>query len=305
MSERGPIVCGTDLSAVSQANVEVAARMAAVLDRPLHLVFVTGAVVPEAEPASEAERVFRERLHKRVEAAERALDKAAEVAEALGPHVEKHVLSGRPWEAMIAYAEKVQPSVLAIGPHGHSGAVRTTRENLSEWLIGSTADRVIRHSKWPVLVGPRDPEEHARQLGGGTWIVAVDFSDASRRALRISAELAGPSKAKLVVAHALSGPFEGLEPMTDEPFPPVAHGEKERVESELGGFVKGEVDDEVELHLRVGEPAHAIADSALDLDAKLIVMGTHGRSGLAHLLLGSVAERVLRRAPCPVLIVPT
>lgn len=305
MSERGPIVCGTDLSPVSQANVEVAARMASALQRPLHLVFVTGALVPEAEPTSEAERVFRERLHKRVDAAERALDKAAETAEALGPHVEKHVLGGRPWEAMIEYAEKVQPSVLAIGPHGHSGAVRTTRENIGEWLLGSTADRVVRHSKWPVLVGPRDPEEHARQVGHGKWIVAVDFSDPSKRALKIAAELGHACEANLVVAHALSGPFEGLEPMTDEPFPPVAHGEKERVEAELLGFVKGEVEAEVDVHLRVGEPAHAIADSALALDAKLIVMGTHGRTGLAHLLLGSVAERVLRRAPCPVLVVPS
>jgi len=57
------------------------------------------------------------------------------------------------------------------------------------------------------------------------------------------------------------------------------------------------------IHLRHGEPAHALAQLAADIEADLILVGTHGRRGLARFLLGSVAESVVRLAPCPVLIV--
>jgi len=57
------------------------------------------------------------------------------------------------------------------------------------------------------------------------------------------------------------------------------------------------------IHLRYAEPAHALAQLAADIDADLILVGTHGRRGLARFLLGSVAESVIRWAPCPVLIV--
>jgi universal stress protein A len=56
-------------------------------------------------------------------------------------------------------------------------------------------------------------------------------------------------------------------------------------------------------HVLTGQAARAIAERAINSGADLIVMGTHGRSGVAHLVLGSVAERVLRIAPCPVLVV--
>jgi nucleotide-binding universal stress UspA family protein len=58
------------------------------------------------------------------------------------------------------------------------------------------------------------------------------------------------------------------------------------------------------VHLVQAEPAKAITETAAREKFDLIVMGTHGRSGLAHLALGSVAERVVRHAPCPVLTVP-
>ncbi len=307
MSELGPIVCGTDLSPASQVNVELAARVAAALGRPLHLVFVTGAMVEDGEPTSEAERVYRERLAARVEGARAALDKAAALAAGLGPHVEPHLLSGRPWEALLGHAEKASASIVCVGSHGHSGPVRTTRAALGEWLLGSTADRVVRHSHIPVLVGPREAGEHAHTIRGGTWLVAVDFSPQAKAAIQLAERLAGPCDAKMVVVHAMLSPLAGLDPVEGvEPFPPLAEGEINRVRGEVAGFLKTAIDHEVdvEVELTVGEPSEQIAQQADERDAKLVVMGTHGRTGLAHLLLGSVAERTLRRCPCPVLIVP-
>jgi nucleotide-binding universal stress UspA family protein len=61
---------------------------------------------------------------------------------------------------------------------------------------------------------------------------------------------------------------------------------------------------EVEMKLMEGQPYREIVRAAEDTHAQLIVMGSHGRTGLAHILLGSVAERVVRKAPCPVIVVP-
>lgn len=306
MSERGPIVCGTDLSDASQVTVELAARLAGALERPLHLVCVTGALVEDAEPTSEAERVYRERLKNRVDSARRGLDKVKGRAEALGPHTEAHLLGGRPWEALLEHAESVEASIVAVGPHGHAGPIQTTRENLSEWLLGSTADRVVRHARCPVLVGPREGGEHAHTISDGDWVVAVDFSPQSKAAVGLAHSMAAACKATITVVHALVSPLVGLDPAGDaEPFPPMMAGEKARVESELKGLVKGEVGEELPVHLAVGEASEVIADVASAKDAKLVVMGTHGRTGLAHFLLGSVAERTLRRSAAPVLVVPS
>ena len=140
-------------------------------------------------------------------------------------------------------------------------------------------------------------------------IVPVDFSDPSLRALDYAIELSRPLKAELVLLHAV------------EPIYYPAVGEAYGI-----GFDLGNVYQEVEraareqlsrvaakLHgrrlpirtvLSLGTAHQVIVDCAKKMKADLIVMSTHGRAGLSHLLLGSVAERVVRTSTCPVLTVP-
>ncbi len=80
----------------------------------------------------------------------------------------------------------------------------------------------------------------------------------------------------------------------------------EKVLAEWQARAGGEVPlpfERLTTHVRFSDPAHAIAQLASDIEADLVVVGTHGRRGLTHLLLGSVAEGVVRLAPCPVLVV--
>lgn len=305
MTEKGPIICATDLSPSGAEAVEIAARMAAAIDRPLHIVHVGGVEPPgEGEPANEAERVYRERLQRRHEAAQAALDKERARAEGLGPHATATLTTGRPWEVLVKQAEVQEASLVVVGPHGHGGPVTSTRRDLSEWILGSTADRVLRHAPCPVLVGPRG-EEHGQPIGGGTWLVAVDFGEPAREALRLAHRWAKACDATLVALHVSHDPVMRLDPAgDDEPFPPldgVAAEEAEHKRAELQGLVKGELGEGIEVRVVIGEPAEQIAASAEELDARLIVMGTHGRTGLAHFFLGSTAERTLRRSPVPVL----
>jgi len=307
MSERGPIICATDLSPSGHEAVEIAAQMAAATGNALRLLHVCAEGPDEGvEPSSEGERVYRERLQRRRVAAGAALEKERGRAEAFGPHTTGTLLSGRPWEALVNTATSEDASMIVVGPHGHNGPKSAARRGLSEWILGSTADRVLRHAPCPVLIGPRG-DERSHPIGGGTWMVAVDFSEPSREALRLAKAMAAACQAKLVALYVSDDPILRLDPAGDaEPFPPLDAVAKEMAEhkrKELDGFVKGTLGEAVETHVAIGEPASEIASHAAEIEARLIIMGTHGRTGLAHFFLGSTAERTLRTSGVPVLCV--
>lgn len=307
MSERGPIVCATDLGKTGARAVDLAARMASATGRPLTLIHVTGPGPDLTDEAhSEAERVLRDRLRTRVEAAAAALEKERVRAEGLGPHAEAELLEGRPWEEVIEYATRSNASVLVVGPHGEAGPMSTSRGGLTEWILGSTADRVIRHAPCPVLVGPREGVD-APRLRGGTWLVPVDFSEASRRALQVAKELAASCEAKVIPFHVAPDAVDSEQPSRENDPIGLARAMDSQSarsrERELEELVAEEIDAKLEVKVGLGEPADAVAAAADELGAQLIVMGTRGRTGLAHLVLGSTTERTLRRAHVPVLCV--
>lgn len=133
-------------------------------------------------------------------------------------------------------------------------------------------------------------------------LVPVDFSPCSRAALEYAAELADRNDARVEVLHVQEpAPYAG--PVGMSMMPPVARRWDETpgdVLRELEGFV-GPSHDHLRVRVESGLPGDVIPAVAKQGDFDLIVMGTHGRSGFARALLGSVAETVMRRAPVPVL----
>jgi nucleotide-binding universal stress UspA family protein len=132
-----------------------------------------------------------------------------------------------------------------------------------------------------------------------TILHPTDYSERSDFAFRIACSLARDYRAKLVLVHVAlrSVTIEGeapIAPRSEEYF----QAEEEKLE---GVSVPAEI--RVERFVREGDPAGEILRAAQFTNTDLIVMGTHGRTGLARLLAGSVAEQVMRRAPCPVLTV--
>jgi nucleotide-binding universal stress UspA family protein len=128
-------------------------------------------------------------------------------------------------------------------------------------------------------------------------LVAVDFDDTSARALTYARTIARTFSARLHVLHVMENLF--LRPMANDPH---------AIEAGITRRLLETLTDEDRTALaavpviRKGDaPAEEIIDYARDHAIDLIVMGTHGRPGVAHLLMGSVAERVVRGAPCPVL----
>jgi universal stress protein A len=137
-------------------------------------------------------------------------------------------------------------------------------------------------------------------------LVPVDFSMHSEAALRLAADLARRYDGALHLVHVFD-PVAYPLPDGYVLFTPSQLNELlaqfDRQLTSLKTLALAAGAPQVETHLRQGACATDICDFAKDGAFDLIVMGTHGRSGLSHLLLGSVAERVLRMAPCPVLTV--
>lgn len=137
-------------------------------------------------------------------------------------------------------------------------------------------------------------------------VVPIDFSDASKHAAQYAAALARRLDASLHLVHVLepsemvTGTFEFYGGPSAEYLDRLYWSKRSQliaVSASLDGDVR--VTNEV----RHGTPAESIRDAAVDYGADLVIMSTHGRSGLSHLLMGSVAEQVIRTARCPVLVI--
>lgn len=134
-------------------------------------------------------------------------------------------------------------------------------------------------------------------------LIAVDGSaesiDAARKGLELAAALSAHVATIYVVEPAVDYSSEAGIPPAE--LLQVANRDDDAVASALRRAVR--IPDDAVHHVRVGQPADAIVDLANDWPADLIVVGSRGRSGIGRVLLGSVAESVVRRAPCPVLVV--
>lgn len=143
-------------------------------------------------------------------------------------------------------------------------------------------------------------------------VVATDLDDHSLPALKAALALAAPLHARVTLVHVIEpiAAPPGLEAYALEGMPSdweqrVERGRLGAVQRRLERLVEEYQAPGLQLETRIvhGLLPGALAEAAQDLGADLLVVGTHGRSGVAHFLLGSVAERVLRAAPCPVLTV--
>jgi nucleotide-binding universal stress UspA family protein len=136
-------------------------------------------------------------------------------------------------------------------------------------------------------------------------LVPIDFSDCSKKALQYAIPLAKQYDAAITLLYVLPrAPYMGGEYGAID-YPSFENEMIENAEKELSKFVVDEVQGAVrnEAFVRTGSPAAEIVEMARSQPSDLIVVSTHGRSGLKHVLLGSVAEHVVRSAPCPVLVV--
>jgi universal stress protein A len=137
-------------------------------------------------------------------------------------------------------------------------------------------------------------------------LVPFDFSECADKAFRWALALAETWRCQLVLCHVVSSPMIsppvfGLNCTQAELAVRVQSDADAKVRKFIAGVTPTTV--RIDAHVAIGEPFNEICRMAEQEHASLIVIGSHGRTGLSHVLLGSVAERVVRHAPCPVLVV--
>ena len=160
--------------------------------------------------------------------------------------------------------------------------------------------------------GPQAGPENARgetarsQLKLQQILVPIDFSASSRKALHYALSFAQQYRAKLTLVHVVEPPMYptelGYVPVEIES---LNKSIQATAEEKLRGLAQELIGSELlgQTLVRMGHPYQEVTQVAKELEADLIVISTHGYTGLKHVLLGSTAERIVRHAPCPVLTV--
>jgi nucleotide-binding universal stress UspA family protein len=193
---------------------------------------------------------------------------------------------GVPHEEIVRCAREQAADLIVMGTHGRRGVAHV--------LLGSVAEKVVRLAPCPVLtIRQRRPDLTANVL------VATDFGMAAEGALEYGRTLARLFGAKLHLLHVVDNYF--LRPIASDTHARVTSA-RDQLAAQLTADDRRAL-QAIESIETSDHPADAIVDYARNADIDLIVMGTHGRPAFDRLLLGSVAERVVRTAPCDVLTV--
>ncbi len=216
-----------------------------------------------------------------------ALSKANEMARSLGVSIRTVCEEGEPYERIIDVAEAENCNLILMGTKGVSGLERV--------LIGSVAARVIGHSQRDVLVIPAKSE-----IGWQRILVTTDGSKYSKAAAERAINFAKVYGSELTAVAVVDAPAElyGVSPAAVE--------DMIRKAKIYVGEVKSQADSaglKTETFVLEGEEAYRkITEFAKERNINIIVMGSHGRTGLRRLLIGSVAEKIIGYAHCPVLV---
>jgi nucleotide-binding universal stress UspA family protein len=286
------IMCPVDFSPGSQQAMHTAVRIANEHDAELVLVhswyFPAASFGGDYVPAADIFQAISSD-------AKRGLENAVAEARKLGARrVRSKLLNGSPWQQIVEAAQR-EPGLdlIVIGTHGRTG--------LSRVVMGSVAELVVRHAPCPVLtVHPgNEPTPYSHVL------CPVDLSEPARAAMNLAAELVKPGGAGITLLHVLELPvaYRAELPVFE------LHRQLDAASAALLDHWTAELQAKVSVPvMRRTRPGRAGAQilTVLDDDRTfdLVVMGSHGHTGLARMLLGSVAEKVVRHARCPVLVAP-
>ncbi|MDQ2050706.1 universal stress protein [Natronolimnohabitans sp. A-GB9] len=267
------ILVPTDGSGPANAALEYAGEIAAREQITVHVLYVTD---PDEDSAVASEQLAESR--------EWAGDDTAPIID--------DVETGDPQSAILDYATDNDVDAIVMGTRGRQGVGRL--------LLGSTTESVVREAPVPVLV-VRGAAEVRRRYPLETILVPTDGSPHAEAALEQAAVVGRHHDATVHLLSVVDVSPAALDERDDLRLERLETHAEDVVDEgvatveEMGADATGAV--------KHGSTHRVIRSAADDVGADLLVMGTHGRSGLDRLLLGSVTERVLRRAPAPVLTV--
>jgi nucleotide-binding universal stress UspA family protein len=291
------LLLATDFSEVSRAAYEPAASLAREYGAKILLVHATSPIPPycyeEVSVEFPTDNVY-DLLRRRLEDEKRhaAFD---------GLEIETRLLfEGAPSDRVAELADEEKSELIILGTHGRTG--------LAHALLGSFAERVLRYSKVPVLTFRSNGAGLPERLAPRTALVPFDFSENAMAVFPFVRFLSTRYGTRFTFLHVIEPRHPLLDRFPSDQLLEHLQAEQARLPLEVELHF-GEIREEhlagVECHLviRHGTPYAEIIDYAKTEPHDVILMSTHGRTGLKHFVLGSVAERIVRHAETPVLTV--
>lgn len=283
------LLAATDLSAPARHAALRAAMLARQTGARLELLHVM-----ESSALDELRRLFGEALQASIRSQERATlsQLATDIAEPLGLSAGQHLVAGVVLESISAQADILDASLLILGARG-AGFMR-------HWLLGATAERLLRKTRRPILVVKQPPREAYRSV-----LVPVDFSPWSLDAIRLAQAVA--PQAELILLHACEVPFEGklrFAGVDDDIIQRHRATARQAALEQLHQAAAQAGCEPARYRVAVvhGDAPTHILEQEEEQGADLIVLGKHGIGMTEELLLGSVTQHVLAQARSDVLV---
>jgi nucleotide-binding universal stress UspA family protein len=280
----GKVLVATDFSAGAKRALERACRLPLTPRSTLTLLHV----IPKLHAS------FYERAERTARATLEAWAQEARGLVASNVDVRAAIETGEPYVEIARRAAAERAELIAVGRHGHR-----------QWphaALGSTAERVLREGAMAALVVVDAAIEPYRRP-----LVAVDEEGSAKAALDLMARIVAPEVRGALAIHALYSDVLSWLSLYDLPPQEIdvfgrarADAARQAIEQALDRIGSTELD--FDLRFVTGHPRAAILEAAKAEQADLIAVGTHGRTGLRHFLLGSVAEAVIRGAQVDVLV---
>jgi len=292
------ILLPTDFSGFSAQALRHALALARKFDARLKVVHVIQGFYPvgdamlAAAPPAEGRKMAESDTHAFMAGARDA-----------GIDYDLEIREGNPWREILAAAAQMPADLVVMGTHGRSGPER--------FLLGSVAEKLSHRLPCPVMtVGHEEGEVWEAGSLIRRILCATDFSENSERAFRFSLALAASLGARVTLLHAIehmpdlgAARYRMVVPDVEPLLKEIERAAAERLGKAVDEL-KGEFADvEVTARLGAGRAYQEIVRVADDERADLIVVGAQGHGALEHLLSGSNAQQVIRRATCAVLTV--
>jgi nucleotide-binding universal stress UspA family protein len=298
------ILVPIDFSTISIQTIESAKRLAHRFGASIHLAHVhhwqyPADFVGPMISSGFLPQSFEEQRNKRLAEELKTIASKAR----LSPRDQTHLRTGASaFHEICKLAQEIRADLVVMPTHGYTG--------LKHVFLGSTAERVVQHSPCPVFVvrSKKRKSQTGQPVTPRTILVPTDFSRCSREGLQYAIGFANEFGARIILLHATYlGYIYSSEGTALYDIPGLQEAARKHAERKMRDLVRAINFGRVKFSTAFteGSPALDICAFAKHHDVDLIITSTHGLTGFQHVLIGSIAEKVVRHALCSVLVVPS
>jgi nucleotide-binding universal stress UspA family protein len=281
------ILCPVDLSSVSSIAVDYATSLAKSYGAVVHLLHMVPPMVRSFEYAVSTREATQSLKEISVQKLEKLIARTKDSSVIAGTEVRV----GNVYDEIEMAIQRVKPDLVVMGTHGRRGIER--------WFAGSTTEKLLRHTPVPLVTIPGARKNSGHPQPFRRILITTDFSAGTAEAVSYGFSLAQENQSKVTLLHVINE--DGIDlssTIRDEVIAAVQKQLEDMVPAGARNWC------EVVARIETGKPYLKIVETLETDNVDVLVMNIHGKGMLDRALIGSTAERVVRTARCPVMLIP-